>query len=63
MTSIKVKFRASTVKGKEKTLYYRVIHNRLARQIKTSYKLYSNEWREFDSSIIIGCDNTSQDVY
>ncbi len=44
MASIKVKFRPSTVAGKEGVLYYQVIHNRIARQISTGYKLYPDEW-------------------
>lgn len=39
MASVKVKFRPSTVNGKEGTLYYQVIHNRVVRQINTEYKL------------------------
>lgn len=34
MATIKVKFRASSVEMKEGSLYYQVIHNRLARQDK-----------------------------
>lgn len=40
MASVKVKFRPSTVNGKEGTLYYQVIHNRVVRQINTEYKLF-----------------------
>lgn len=40
MASIKVKFRPSTIDGKEGTLYYQVIHNRVVRQINTDYKLF-----------------------
>lgn len=44
MASIKVKFRPSTIDGKEGTLYYQVIHNRVVRQIYTDYKLFASEW-------------------
>lgn len=44
MATVKVKFRSSTVSAKEGTLYYQVIHNRIARQIRTGYKLYPTEW-------------------
>ena len=44
MASVKVKFRPSTVNGKEGTLYYQVIHNRVVRQINTEYKLFVSEW-------------------
>lgn len=51
MTTVKVKFRASTVQGKEGKLYYKVTHNRLARQIKSTYKIYPAEWDEKAESI------------
>ncbi len=44
MASVKVKFRPSTIGGKEGTLYYQVIHNRVVRQIYTDYKLFASEW-------------------
>lgn len=44
MTSIKVKFRPSTVKGKEGGLYFQIIHNRVVRQLNTDYKVFANEW-------------------
>ena len=37
MASVKVKFRPSTIGGKEGTIYYQVIHNRVVRQIYTDY--------------------------
>jgi hypothetical protein len=39
MTSIKVKFRPSTVDGKEGGLYFQIIHNRVVRQLNTDYKV------------------------
>ena len=39
MAKTKIKFRASSVGMKEGTLYYQVIHNRVARQIHTEYRL------------------------
>lgn len=44
MATVKTKFRPSTVNGKEGVIYYQVIHNRTARQLKTSYHLYAHEW-------------------
>ena len=38
MTSVKVKFRPSTVIGKMGSIYYQVIHGRMVRQISTNYK-------------------------
>jgi site-specific recombinase XerD len=44
MTSIKLKFRASTNTDKKGTLYYQIIHERKIRQIKTEYQIYPCEW-------------------
>ena len=46
MATVKIKFRPSQVAGKEGTLYYQVIHQRVARQIRTSYQLYPDEWED-----------------
>ena len=53
MATIKIKFRASSVDRKEGTLYYQVIHDRVARQINTGYKLYPYEWDTACSSIVV----------
>ena len=39
MVSVKVKYRPSTIEGKEGTIYYQIIHNRVIRQLKTNYQL------------------------
>lgn len=44
MATIKIKYRRSTVDGKEGTVYFKVIHNRIARQVNTGYKLLPHEW-------------------
>ena len=51
MATIKIKFRPSSLKEKEGTLYYQVIHNRIVRQIKTEYRIYSNEWENTTSKL------------
>ncbi|MDO4181970.1 MAG: site-specific integrase [Bacteroidales bacterium] len=53
MATVKVKFRASTVKGKEGTLFYQVIHNRIVRQIHTGYKLFPCEWNAKRSEVVL----------
>ena len=56
MTSIKIKFRPSTVDGKEGGIYFQIIHNRVVRQSNTEYKLFAEEWNAESESIIIkGC--------
>ena len=43
MASVKVKFRPSTVDGKEGRIYYQVIQNRVARQLRTDYRIFKDE--------------------
>ncbi len=43
-TSVKTKFRPSRVKGKPGSIYFQVIHERVARQISTGCKLFLEEW-------------------
>ena len=44
MTSIKLKYRAAAVQGKEGSLYFQVIHERVVRQISTDFTLQPQEW-------------------
>ena len=53
MVSIKLKFRPSTNKGKEGSLYYQVIYNRVVRQVATQYKIFPNEWNPEIEDIIV----------
>ena len=53
MTSIKVKFRPSTVNGKEGGLYFQIIHNRVVRQLNTDYKVFAEEWDAESESVIV----------
>lgn len=46
MTSIRVKFRPSSVAGQEGSIYYQIIHGRKVRQIGTEYKIRPSEWDE-----------------
>lgn len=57
MASIKVKFRSSTTEGREGTIYYQVIQNRVIRQLKTDYRLFTHEWNEDSNSINITNNN------
>ena len=59
-TSVKIKFRESMVDGKEGTLYYQVIHERMVRQIGTDYHLRSGEWQEDEGNIVLGKGNTNE---
>lgn len=44
MVSVKLKFRPSKIDGKEGSLYYQIIYNRVVRQIAIPYKIYAHEW-------------------
>lgn len=60
MTTVKVKFRASSTESKEGALYYRVIHNRMARQIHAGIKLYGSEWDDSAQDVVL-CSGTNGD--
>lgn len=44
MASVRIKFKASSVAGKEGRLFYQVIHKRVVRLISTSFKVSAAEW-------------------
>ena len=51
MASVKVKFRPSSVNGKEGSIYYQVIHNRAVRQITADLYVHESEWNAGTSSV------------
>ncbi len=59
MASVKVKFRPSTLNGKEGTIYYQIIHKRVIRQIKTDYRILADEWNDKNGAVIIVSDSRS----
>ena len=59
MASVKVKFRPSTIEGKGGTIYYQIIQNRVIRQLKTDYRIFTDEWNEAGSCIIVGSSERS----
>lgn len=60
-TSVKAKFRPSRVKGKTGTVYFQVIHDRMARQISTGYKLFPEEWK--DGEVALPEQNPERSCY
>ncbi len=44
MATVKIRFRPSTIDGGQGSIFYQVIHNRIARQQKTGYRIYGYEW-------------------
>lgn len=57
MTSIKVKFRPSSVPGHEGTIYYQIIHERKVRQIITDYHVFPSEWDSTRSMLLTRPDS------
>ena len=51
-TTVKVKFRPSTVKGRPGSIVYLVTHRRIVRQIATGYKIFPEEWDGEQSKFI-----------
>jgi hypothetical protein len=62
MTTVKLKYRPSTVSGKEGTLYFQIIHDRVVRQLATGYKIFNNEWDSARFMIVTGSDATRNQV-
>lgn len=52
MATVKLKYRSSCVANKEGSLYYQVIHNRVARQINILYRIMPHEWDSDNTAII-----------
>ena len=59
MTSIKIKYRPSSVEGKEGCIYFQIIHNRVVRQLNTDYRIFASEWNEDTETIIAKGDRTN----
>lgn len=51
MASVRVKFRPSSVSGKEGNIYYQVIHNRVVCPIRTNYRIFESEWDDGASTL------------
>ncbi len=62
MTSVKLKFRPSTVADKEGVIYYQIICERKVRQISTGYRIFPNEWND-KRSMIVGNDDSDRHTY
>lgn len=52
MASVRIKFRSSTVEGKEGTLYFQIIHKRVARTVFTDCRVFPCEWDSVSSSVV-----------
>ena len=63
MASVKIKFRPSSVNGEPGAIYYRIIHNRVVKQMTTSFKIFEHEWDISESKIIQQCSNQKRKEY
>ena len=53
MITIKLKFRPSSLDGKEGCLYFQIVYNRMVRQISTDYRVYASEWDDAQECVVI----------
>ena len=51
MASVKVKFRPSSIDGKEGSIYYQVIYNRVVRHVRADYRIFESEWNGKTSTV------------
>ncbi|MBR5147027.1 MAG: site-specific integrase [Bacteroidales bacterium] len=58
MLSVKLKFRPSTIEGKEGSLFYQLIYLRKVRQIGCKFKIMSDEW-DYELEEIVDVASTS----
>ena len=63
MATLKIKFRPSSVKENEGTLFYQVLHRRIARQVATGYKLFSTEWDSHTAEVVVPLFDKSRKNY
>lgn len=60
MASIKIKLRPSTVKGKDGTLFFQIIHLRQVKHINTGLHISESEWSADDAAVIKGTDESPE---
>ncbi|MCM1490456.1 MAG: site-specific integrase [Muribaculum sp.] len=61
MSSIKVKFRPSSIDGNEGSIYYRIIHDRIARQLSTDLHIYADEWDDLRGMPLVRDSSSRKD--
>ncbi|MDE6073205.1 MAG: site-specific integrase, partial [Muribaculaceae bacterium] len=60
MASIKVKFRPSTVSGREGTVYFQITHARTVKLLFTRYFIFSEEWNSEKSMVMTMPDGSKR---
>jgi hypothetical protein len=63
MTSVKIKFRKSTIKNKEGVLYFQLINNRKAKLITTRFRLFLCEWDVRSTTVMINTTDNNRILY
>ena len=63
MTSVKVKFRKSTIENKEGVLYFQLIHNRKTQLISTRFRLHPYEWNTQANKVITENANCERSIH
>lgn len=62
MAIVKVKFRPSTVAGKEGAIYFQIIHKGLVRQVTIPSRLFSREWNVRAGRIVVADDSRRESL-
>ena len=60
MATVRLKFRASSVEGREGTLYYHIIHQRGQRRIGSAHRIFPAEWNARRETIVIANGGSRQ---
>ena len=53
MATTKIRFRASSVPGRQGTLFLQVIHRRVTRRTVLSYRLLPHEWDAEGQTVVL----------
>lgn len=63
MTSVKIKFRKSSLPNKEGVLYFQLIHKRKVKLITTRFRLFQHEWNGHLATTVINKKDSDRDIY
>ena len=63
MTSVKIKFRKSTITNKEGVLCFQFIHNRKTKLITSRFRLFPQEWNDRSSVVVIDSTDNERNLY
>lgn len=60
MATIKLKYRPSSVKGRDGTLFFQIIHLRQVRQIYTEFHIRDEEWDATESEVLLSTTSDNE---